>query len=332
MLVPARAGSSWCRGQARQSRSSTRRSSRALACSRCGSGRRARSSRSPAARLSERPGSWSRTAAPHGGRRSRAVTSACHTNRAARIREAGAKPALSRNCKRGATGQDATGQLRPGRRPAATMSHWRKPMALEIRKPGDLTERRTSPTCADRLGGLRRRGPLRQAGNAAGGTMRRLVVASAILASLLTTLTLPLAGVAAAPNALPVTAPTDPERAAAALSYLWAAQRPDGSLDKSLGETADFVIGAAAAGYDPATLQGCADAGARWTTSRPRPMRRRATRRRRARRSWRSSRPAVIRPVSPGAISRPGWRRSISPPQVRTATAPRSASRLRFWR
>src|ERR1035437_6797669 len=132
----------------------------------------------------------------------------------------------------------------PGRRPAAT-----------IRKPGDLTERRTSPTCADRMGGLRRRGPLRQAGNAAGGTMRRLVVASAILATLLT---MPLAGVAAAPNALPATAPTDSERATAALSYLWAAQRPDGSLDKSLGETADFVIGAAAAGYDPATLQGCA--------------------------------------------------------------------------
>jgi hypothetical protein len=85
--------------------------------------------------------------------------------------------------------------------------------------------------------------------------MRRLVVASAILATLLI---LPLAGVAAAPTALPATAPTDSERAVAALSYLWAAQRPDGSLDKSLGETADFVIGAAAAGYDPATLQGCA--------------------------------------------------------------------------
>jgi hypothetical protein len=85
--------------------------------------------------------------------------------------------------------------------------------------------------------------------------MRRLVVASAILATLLI---LPLAGVAAAPTSLPATAPTDSERAVAALSYLWAAQRPDGSLDKSLGETADFVIGAAAAGYDPATLQGCA--------------------------------------------------------------------------
>src|SRR5664280_1471827 len=31
----------------------------------------------------------------------------------------------------------------------------------------------------------------------------------------------------------------------------------DGSLDGSLGETADFVIGTAAAGYDPTTLRGC---------------------------------------------------------------------------
>src|SRR5664280_3773554 len=99
--------------------------------------------------------------------------------------------------------------LRPGRRPAA-----------KIREPGDLTERRKSPTCADRMGGLRRRGPLRQAGNAAGGTMRRLVVASAILATLLT---MPLAGVAAAPTSTP---PTDSERATAALEYLFAAQDP----------------------------------------------------------------------------------------------------------
>jgi len=81
--------------------------------------------------------------------------------------------------------------------------------------------------------------------------MRRLVVASAILATLLT---MPLAGVAAAPTSTP---PTDSERATAALEYLLAAQAPDGSIDKSLGETADYVIGAAAAGYDPATLHGC---------------------------------------------------------------------------
>jgi hypothetical protein len=81
--------------------------------------------------------------------------------------------------------------------------------------------------------------------------MRRLVVASAILAILLTT---PLA-VAAAPNT--ATPPTDSERATAALRFLWTVQLPDGSLDKSLSETADFVIGAAATGYDPATLLDC---------------------------------------------------------------------------
>jgi hypothetical protein len=85
--------------------------------------------------------------------------------------------------------------------------------------------------------------------------MRRLVVASAILATLLI---LPLAGVAAAPSALPSTVPTDTERATAALGYLLAAQKTNGSIDGSIGETADFVIGAAAAGYDPATLHGCA--------------------------------------------------------------------------
>ena len=83
--------------------------------------------------------------------------------------------------------------------------------------------------------------------------MRRLVVASAILATLLT---LPLGLAAALPTSASV--PTDSEQATAALRYLWAAQRPNGSLDGSLGETADFVIGTAAAGYDPATLQGCA--------------------------------------------------------------------------
>ncbi|HEX7496997.1 MAG TPA: hypothetical protein VF344_00825 [Candidatus Limnocylindrales bacterium] len=82
--------------------------------------------------------------------------------------------------------------------------------------------------------------------------MRRLVVASAILATLLIA---PLARVAAAPQ--PSAPPTDSERATAALQYLWAAQQPDGSLDKSLGETADFVIGTADAGYDPATLRDC---------------------------------------------------------------------------
>ncbi len=85
--------------------------------------------------------------------------------------------------------------------------------------------------------------------------MRKLFVASAILATLLI---LPLAGVAAAPNALASTVPTDSERATAALDYLLATQKTNGSIDGSIGETADFVIGAAAAGYDPATLHGCA--------------------------------------------------------------------------
>ena len=82
--------------------------------------------------------------------------------------------------------------------------------------------------------------------------MRILVVASAILATLLI---VPLAGVAAAPQ--PSAGPTDSDRATAALRFLWAAQGPDGSLDKSLGETADFVVGTADAGYDPATLRAC---------------------------------------------------------------------------
>ena len=88
--------------------------------------------------------------------------------------------------------------------------------------------------------------------------MRRLVVASAILATLLTT---PLSLAAADPTQ--PTVATDSTRATAALAYLLAAQGADGSIDGSLGETSDFVIGAAAAGYDPATLHGCAgDAGA----------------------------------------------------------------------
>jgi len=98
--------------------------------------------------------------------------------------------------------------------------------------------------------------------------MRRLVAAGAILAALLT---MPLGLAAANPTATPAPIPTagppfpstasDSARAAAALSYLLAAQSPDGSIDKSLGETADYVIGAADAGYDPATLTGCTAGG-----------------------------------------------------------------------
>jgi hypothetical protein len=82
--------------------------------------------------------------------------------------------------------------------------------------------------------------------------MPRSVVAGAILATLLG---LPLVLTAAPASAAPL---TDSQRATAALEYLLAAQRADGSIDGSLGETADFVIGTAAAGYDPATLYGCA--------------------------------------------------------------------------
>jgi hypothetical protein len=81
--------------------------------------------------------------------------------------------------------------------------------------------------------------------------MRRLVVASAILATLL--------GASLGPAAAPVTAApaTDSERAVFALSYLWAAQKPDGSIGNSIAQTADLVIGTAAAGYDPSTLATC---------------------------------------------------------------------------
>jgi hypothetical protein len=96
--------------------------------------------------------------------------------------------------------------------------------------------------------------------------MRRLVVASAILATLLTApLSLAAAASTPAPSVPPAVTPgptytataSDSERATAALSYLLASQLSNGSLDSSLGETADFVIAAAAAGYDPTTLTGC---------------------------------------------------------------------------
>ena len=98
--------------------------------------------------------------------------------------------------------------------------------------------------------------------------MRRLVAASAILAALLT---MPNGAAAADPTPTPAPIPTagppfpstatDSARATAALSYLLAVQFPDGSIDESLGETADYVIGAADAGYDPATLTGCTAGG-----------------------------------------------------------------------
>lgn len=90
--------------------------------------------------------------------------------------------------------------------------------------------------------------------------MRRFAAASAILATLLV---FPVAQVAATsaittpPSHAANAAPTDTDRATSALEYMLAAQGSDGSLDGSIGETADFVIGAADAGYDPSTLTGC---------------------------------------------------------------------------
>jgi hypothetical protein len=84
--------------------------------------------------------------------------------------------------------------------------------------------------------------------------MRRLGFASAILA-IATALLLAAGTAAATPTSAPASA--DAQRATAALDYLLAAQAPDGSIDASIGETADFVIGTADAGYDPATLTGC---------------------------------------------------------------------------
>jgi hypothetical protein len=81
--------------------------------------------------------------------------------------------------------------------------------------------------------------------------MRRLIVAGAILATAL------LGPMYLGPAPVEAVASTDAQRATAALEYLLAHQQANGSIDGSLGETADFVIGAAAAGYDPSTLTGC---------------------------------------------------------------------------
>ena len=55
---------------------------------------------------------------------------------------------------------------------------------------------------------------------------------------------------------------TDDVGASAALRFLASEQRADGSLDGSPGETEDLVLGAAAAGYDPATLTTCSGGSA----------------------------------------------------------------------
>jgi hypothetical protein len=86
--------------------------------------------------------------------------------------------------------------------------------------------------------------------------MRRRLVASALLATILS-LPLGLAALSFPSTTVQAAGPADADRATAALHYLWAAQGADGSIDGSLGETADFVFGTAAAGFDPSTLQTC---------------------------------------------------------------------------
>jgi hypothetical protein len=53
-----------------------------------------------------------------------------------------------------------------------------------------------------------------------------------------------------------------PDPATAALAYLAGQQAPDGSIASSAGPTEDFILGTAAANYDPNTLISCAGTGA----------------------------------------------------------------------
>ncbi len=53
-----------------------------------------------------------------------------------------------------------------------------------------------------------------------------------------------------------------PDPATAALAYLAAQQAPDGSIASSAGPTEDFILGTAAANYDPTTLVSCAGTSA----------------------------------------------------------------------
>lgn len=73
----------------------------------------------------------------------------------------------------------------------------------------------------------------------------RLGAASAILAVAISSLL--VAG--------PVAAADSP--VSRAVAYLFAAQGADGSLGGSAGETEDYILGSAAAGFDPATLVAC---------------------------------------------------------------------------
>jgi len=91
-------------------------------------------------------------------------------------------------------------------------------------------------------------GGFRYPGNAAADTFTTSEVPQGLEA-----LPLPLHASIAASSGLS----SDSARAVAALRYLSGQQRPDGSLDGSPGETEDFILGARAAGDDPATLTTC---------------------------------------------------------------------------
>ncbi len=98
--------------------------------------------------------------------------------------------------------------------------------------------------------------------------MRRLIVASALLATLLfgpLGLVFAAQPVRAAPlgaQPVPATNPaapvTDYERATAAIDFMLSLQRADGSIDGSIGETADWIIGTADFGINPRLLKTCA--------------------------------------------------------------------------
>ncbi len=186
----------------------------------------------------------------------------------------------------------------PGRRPAASDPQARRP---------DRTAHVTHLRGSDGRPPAARSPPA--GGHAAGGRMRRLVVASAILATLLAA---PLGLAAAIPAS--ASAPTDSERATAALSVPLGRPVPGrlrGPLPRRDGRLRDRDGGR---GLRPGHSPGLH--GRRHGAGLPRklpPTRRPATRRRRARRSWRSSRPAAIRRASQVATFSPDSTRSITP-------------------
>src|ERR1019366_4520399 len=148
--------------------------------------------------------------------------------------EAGAKPALSRNCKRGAADQIATGTFVPGRR-----SSCRDPQA---RRPA---RRVLVPVRAESTGGL----PGSPSFACGRGEREVCLVRTAIATSALLVVTLLLA---------PGAALAAPDPATAALAYLAGQQAPDGSIASSAGVTEDVILGTTAANYDPNTLMSCA--------------------------------------------------------------------------